>query len=436
MIGELPIRPPRGYDAAYMRPSRHIVYINEFFHPDICASAAVLTEQLPRIAAARPDWRITVLAGNRAWEHPEVRYSATDEFRGVAIRRVPRSPVPHGRRGLGGRLAGFIEFGRGVLRAGRDLGPVDLVIGTTAPPHGGRIARRLAERLGCPFIYRVLDVYPDIASALGRASAWNPAHLLWLASDTRTMVEAAAVVTVTEPMTRRLVGTRDLPAEKVVTLHDGFDPARVATRMPVEYRRKYNPDDCFVVQYAGNMGLSHPFDTIIAAAERLRRDERLLFQFVGDGPQRPVVEAALRGSARFIDYQPAEALGDVLAMSDVCLISQHEAIFDLALPYKIYACLAARRPVIFVGNAKSEIAAWLHELRAGVCVSQGDVDGLVEAIERYRWHSDPAEPGGAAQTHPGLPAHLHADAVTGRWIQIIERVLGQAASTVAQRHRH
>lgn len=406
-----------------MPQRRHIVYINEFFHPDICASAAVLTEQLPRIAAARPDWRITVLTGDRAWDRPGVRYSASDEYRGVAIRRVPRPPVPAGRRGLGGRLAGFLEFGRAVLRAGPSLGPTDLVIGTTAPPHGGRIARRLAERLNCPFIYRVLDLYPDIVSALGRMSRWNPAHLLWLASDTRTMAEAAAVVTVTEPMTRRIVATRALAPEKVVTLHDGFDPARIAARDSEEFRRKYNPDGRFVVQYAGNMGLSHPFETIIAAAQELRRDSSILFQFVGDGPQRAVAEAALGKSASFIDYQPEESLGDVLAMSDVCLISQHDRLFDLALPYKIYSSLAARRPVIFLGDRKSEVATWLRERKAGIWIPQGRADELVKAIrllQSLRHSPDPDERGGM---RPGLPAELHADAVTGKWVQIIEGVM-------------
>lgn len=405
-----------------MPPRRHIVYINEFFHPDICASAAVLTEQLPRIAAARPDWRITVLTGDRAWDRPGVRYSATDEYRGVAIRRVARPPVPAGRRGLGGRIAGFFEFGRAVLRAGPSLGPTDLVIGTTAPPHGGRIARRLSERLKCPFIYRVLDLYPDIASALGRLSRWNPAHLLWLASDTRTMAEAAAVVTVTEPMTRRIVETRALRPDTVVTLHDGFDPARVAPRDPDEFRRRYNPDGRFVVQYAGNMGLSHPFETIIAAALELRRDSSILFQFVGDGPQRVLAEAALGKSAQFIDYQPEGRLGDVLAMSDVCLISQHDRLYDLALPYKIYASLAARRPVIFIGHRESEVASWLREYHAGLWIPQGQPAALAQAIRRVQdlSHSPDAEV--RRPMCPGLPVELHADAVTDRWVRIIERV--------------
>ena len=169
----------------------------------------------------------------------------------------------------------------------------------------------------------------------------------------------------------------------MITLHDGFDPARVGERSPDEYRRKYNPDGRFVIQYAGNMGLSHPFETIIAAAQELRRDSSVRFQFVGDGPQRAIAESAIRGT-QFIDYQPEESLGDMLAMSDVCLISQHDNLFDLALPYKIYSSLAARRPVIFLGNETSEVATLLRKHNAGIRVAQGDVVGLVQAIRRLQ----------------------------------------------------
>ena len=51
---------------------------------------------------------------------------------------------------------------------------------------------------------------------------------------------------------------------------------------------------------------------------------------------------------------PAARLGEVLHAADVCLISQHEEMFDLAIPYKIYAILAAGKPAIFLGNPRSD----------------------------------------------------------------------------------
>ena len=81
-----------------MSGARHILFINEFFHPDICASAAVAWDHLVRIARLRPDFKITVIAGRRAWHDPTILYSQNAEIEGLRIVRVNRPLV--GRRSL------------------------------------------------------------------------------------------------------------------------------------------------------------------------------------------------------------------------------------------------------------------------------------------------------------------------------------------------
>lgn len=102
-----------------MSAPKHILFINEFFHPDICASAAVLTDRLPRIARLRPDDQICVMAGNRAWDDPETVYPAEDEFHGVRIIRVDRPVVS--RTNLVRRALGFAAFQRRAIRMARGM---------------------------------------------------------------------------------------------------------------------------------------------------------------------------------------------------------------------------------------------------------------------------------------------------------------------------
>ena len=408
-----------------MPTQRHILFLNEFFHPDICASATVLTDRLPVLARLRSDWKITVITGNRAWDDASVVYPAEDELRGVRVVRVNRPAVS--RTSLIRRALGFWAFQRGAVRAARDLGPIDLVINTTAPPQGAGVARRIADLHGCPYIYTVLDLYPDLAATLGRIKADGFWYARWLARDTKVMQRAAAVVSITERIGQRIAATRPVPSDKLLSIHDGFDPARIAVRPPGravdDFRARFNPEGRFVVQYAGNMGLSHPFDTILAAARALADDAGILFQFVGDGPQRPFIAANLPRNARLIGYQPAEALGGVLSCSDICLISQHEDMFDKALPYKIYATLAAGKPCLFVGNERSEIAGWLGQSRAGLQVNQGDADQLAAAIRELKGDAGRREEMGRA-ARALFDARFHVEKTAGAWVALIERILG------------
>jgi glycosyltransferase involved in cell wall biosynthesis len=169
------------------------------------------------------------------------------------------------------------------------------------------------------------------------------------------------------------------------------------------------------------MGLSHPFETIVEAA-RSTRDEGVLWQFIGDGPQRGYLKENLPASAQLIGYQPAERLGEVLHAADICLISQHDGMFDQAIPYKIYAILAAGRPVVFLGNDKSEIARWLRESGAGVQISHGAVPGLTRLIRELAADAQRRQRMGEAG-RALFEARFTADRVAQAWSEIVDRSL-------------
>lgn len=413
-----------------------VLFINEFYYPDVCASSAVLTDHLPKLAALRPDWQIVVLAGDRAWDRPDVRWPAHETHAGVDVHRVPRGAV---RRTLVGRARGFWQFHRAAIRTGRTLPRVDVVVASTAPPLGGRIGRAVARRHGARLIYKVLDLYPECAAALGVISPRGLIDRAWSAADSAVMREADAVVTISERMRRHVLDTRGIPADNVRHIADGFDPDRLAFDGANRFRTEHGLQDKFVVQYAGNMGLSHPFETILGAVRALASDAGIAFQFIGAGPGRERLAAALaaeRLPVQLLDYQPAERLGEVLAAADVALITQDARMADLALPYKVYGLLAAATPAIFVGDEKSEIVEWYQRAECGLHVRQGDVDGLVAAIRGLK--SDASRTttmGGRARQL--LNERFHSSRAVEAWAELVEEVLARrdrtAGTAVARR---
>ncbi len=380
-------------------------------------------DQLPVMAELRPTWRISVLASARAWDRPEVRWPERERHGLIEVSRVSRGAV---RRSLAGRALGFWQFHRGAIGLGKTLERVDVVVSSTAPPLGGRIGRAIARAHGSRHIYKVLDLYPDCAEALGVIAAGGAVSGLWRGADTAVMRDAAAVVTIAERMADRVRVARGVAA---TAIHDGIDPARVSFSGENRFRREQGLADKFVVQYAGNMGLSHPFETILRAAEALGEDADVVFQFIGAGPGRSAIERAAtgRGRIQLLGYQPAERLAEVLAAADVALISQDPALFDQALPHKVYAAMGAGRPAVFVGSGRSEIAEWFAENDCGFHVEQGDVSGLVHAIRRLK--ADQAA--GRARGERGrallLQRFTHRIAAE-RWVGLIES-LGEADGT-------
>jgi glycosyltransferase involved in cell wall biosynthesis len=87
---------------------------------------------------------------------------------------------------------------------------------------------------------------------------------------------------------------------------------------------------------------------------------------------------------RFLDYLPREELRYSLAAADVSLVTENPAVKGLLLPSKTYGILASGRPILFVGDHNSDVAAIIRSSGCGVVIDPGDPDALAKTILRLR----------------------------------------------------
>ncbi|MDQ1427908.1 MAG: hypothetical protein QOK39_1384, partial [Acidimicrobiaceae bacterium] len=88
-------------------------------------------------------------------------------------------------------------------------------------------------------------------------------------------------------------------------------------------------------------------------------------------------------NVRLLPFQPAERLGHTLSAGDVQFISLRAGFEGIVVPSKAYGAMAAGRPLLYLGQAKGEIAREIVEGDLGTVVAPGDVAGLTAALERY-----------------------------------------------------
>ena len=132
--------------------------------------------------------------------------------------------------------------------------------------------------------------------------------------------------------------------------------------------------------YSGNLGLSQQFETVLAAAERLRDDQRILFVLIGEGARKTGLmhDAAARGlpNIRFLPYQPKERLAESLGAADFHLIPLKAGAAGCVVPSKVYGIMAASRPFIAMMEPTAEIARLAIRHDIGSVVPPGDDSGF------------------------------------------------------------
>jgi glycosyltransferase involved in cell wall biosynthesis len=400
-----------------------VLIINRFYWPDESATAVLAADLAEDLAAAGHE--VHVLCSRLSVLRPAARAVPEETRRGVRIHRL--FSCAFGRAGFSRRLADLLSFHLFLRLRGPAVCRPHVVFVMTDPPLAATAALYIARRHDAPVVQHVDDVYPDVAVALGQLRPRGLPARLSAEINRRAMTKCARLLALSGRMAAILRG-QGLPAEKITVLPPWAD-GRLLRPVPHaenSFRRELDrgPDD-FVVMYAGNMGRCHPFDAILAGAEALAADQRVRFVFVGDGAQRPKIEAFMRrrpaARIQLLPYQPRARLAEVLSAGDVHLITQDARTDGLIVPSKLAGILAVGRPVVFVGPSGGDLADTLTARRCGFVVSETDEKELARCLQSLR--DDPAlRADVAARARLTFAAEYDRAAVVPRLIAALEAV--------------
>jgi putative colanic acid biosynthesis glycosyltransferase WcaI len=330
-----------------------------------------------------PDWRI---AGGY-----ERRFLVNEERKGVTILRsriyVPQR-VTSFRRML--HEASFIATS--LVRALAQKRP-DLML-VISPPLGLALcAIILRRRWRIPYIFHVPDLQPDAAVDLGMIT---PAPLIraLYALERLAYSNAAMISTLTDGMRHRII-SKGIQSDKVKLFSDWAAPEffQIAPEENgANFRRTHALGESFLVLHSGNMGYKQGLDVVLDVAELSRHDAQINYLMVGNG----VAQASLKQRAsvralpnvRFLPLQAQPQFMDLLAASNVSLITQQRVVADIVFPSKTLTFMAAGRPLIASVNPQSEIARAVKDARAGLVVEPENPSALFHAIDLMRNHED------------------------------------------------
>jgi colanic acid biosynthesis glycosyl transferase WcaI len=363
-----------------------IWFVNCFFWPDASATSQMLSDLAFHLSDG--GYKISVVASAGRYEDGGRDLPQFERHRGVDIHRVKRPRF--GRRSLVGRAydcgSMYLRFAAALARrAGRG----DIVVVKTDPPMLSCAIAPVARALGLRQVNWLQDLYPEVALGLGVA-ALKPVAPLLLAVRDWSLRGAAMNIAIGELMADRLRG-RGVEPEQIAVIHNWCDDSAITPRPVADNRLRaaWGLEGKFVVGYSGHLGRAHECDTLLAAAERLRRERDIVFLFIGGSQfverlKQSVRERGLQDAFRFQPRQPASALPESLGVPDVHWISLRPEMEGLIVPSKFYGVVAAGRPTIAVADRNGELAGLVSRHRCGLAVAPGDDSGFASAILALR----------------------------------------------------
>jgi glycosyltransferase involved in cell wall biosynthesis len=215
-----------------------------------------------------------------------------------------------------------------------------------------------------------------------------------------------------------------LPDDKLLVAHNGYDPPGEAPAKGTARAQLGLAADRPIALYAGRINAAKGLDTLLALADR--RPE-VLFVLVGSERDGEIERAAAaRRNVRVAPWAEPAALPAWLAAADVLLIPPSRAPLErfgnCVLPLKLYAYLAAGRPIL--APASPDTAELLEHGRNAWLVPADDAEAAAAGLDRLLGD-------------PGLAQRLSASALalsrTLTWDRRAERIEGFLHERLAQR---
>jgi glycosyltransferase involved in cell wall biosynthesis len=301
---------------------------------------------------------------------------------GIDVVRVWSFLAPN--KGVVLRALDFASFALSGILAGLFERP-DVIVATSPQLLTGYAGHFLARAKRRPWVFEVRDLWPESIVAVDAMRDGFVTRLLY-GMEKHLYASAERIVTVTEPMRARLA-ERGVPSEKLAVVPNGANLERLTPRGKcAALTERLRLEGRFVVGYVGTHGMAQGLEVVLKAAQILSGTD-IHFLFVGEGARRKAL-MSMAGSlglnnVTFTGAVPSAVAVDYLALSDTIVIPLRKAaLFEGALPSKIFEAAAMERPIVLSANGLS--ADTVRRFRAGIVAEPGDAHALARAIRRLR----------------------------------------------------
>ncbi len=286
---------------------------------------------------------------------------------------------------VAGRTLDYLRFHLlSALAAAVKLPRYDVVLAPSPPLTIGVMARCLGSMRRVPAIYNVQEIYPDFLVNQGLVT--SRALIAVLRRIERFVYRRCDAIVPISDWFRRTVEARGVRPDIVRVIPNFVDTHQFCPLPRANgFAMAHGLVDRFVMLYAGNIGLSQDWESLLFAADGLRALP-ILFLVVGDGVRRQWLEAEVRRRAlpnvRLMDYQPRDVVPEMYASSDLCTIPMKSGSTRDTFPSKIYTIMACGRSTLASADSESELAWIIQDARAGRCVPPEDPLVFREAVRK------------------------------------------------------
>ena len=219
----------------------------------------------------------------------------------------------------------------------------------------------------------IWDVYPDLLKITGIEES-HPIYKLWASLNKRSFRKAHTLITISEVMSKTISKYVNLEKVLVQPIWSIFSLADKVEDLENPFIIEHNLSEKTVVQYSGNIGLSHKVELLVEMAEKLQKEAAVHFQIIGRGPKKKAIESLVHNqqlsNCQFLPFQRDENFANSLSAANLGVVILDERVGLGSVPSKSYNLMALGIPSLYIAPRESQLYKYAQEFGHAKCFSE------------------------------------------------------------------
>ena len=411
----------------------NILFLSYFFTPDSLSTAVLMAELAEALQAKGHQLTVITTTPHYNLEEAALAKQLLHHKWGQQVQESERAGVrvlhikvaPKGSR-LWLRVFDYLRYhALGTLVGITLVKRPDIMFVPSPPLTMGLHAWLLKLWHRIPFVYNVQEIYPDVAVKLGMLT--NRPLIRLLERLEMFIYKRTEQISVISDWFKLVLIDKGVPADRLTVIPNFVDIDFVSPQAktnPFSITNKLT--ETFNVLYAGNLGLTQDWESLLTAAENLRDLERLQIVLVGGGGRRDWLaeQIEVRGLSNLLllPYQPRESIPYNYATADLCIIPMKRGMTIDTFPSKIYTIMAAGRAVVVSADPNSELKHVVEQADCGWVATPEDGEDFTAKIRQaYLNQAETVAKGGNGRTY--VVEHHSRPAVVEKYHQLLQSII-------------
>jgi glycosyltransferase involved in cell wall biosynthesis len=249
----------------------------------------------------------------------------------------------------------------------------------TVPP----TAYLMALNFKSVFSIVVFDLYPEALKS-NAISEKKVLYKWWSNKNRQVFQKAHKVYTLSENMKAQVLNYSTDIDVRVISNWSAFSDLTPIKKNMNGFIINEGLQGKFIIQYSGNIGVTHNVETLVEVADMLRMNDEIVFLIIGRGKRTGIIRELISKKGLknciLLPFRKDEELYESLCSADLAIITLDERRVDISVPSKIYNIMSAGVPVMAIAPTHSGVSEIVLRHQIGKVFEKSNLSGMCDFV--------------------------------------------------------